>query len=82
MDISIDDETEQLILDLAHSYKEIRKIDNISSSPVGCQYIIVMTIYVDGNMSTFNSHNLADSLEKDITAIDKVYNTIIHVNPI
>lgn len=82
MDISIDSNTEKMILDLAHSYKEIKKLDDISSSPVGYQYIIVLTIYVDGNMSTFDSHNLADSLEKDITKLDKIYKTIIHVNPI
>lgn len=82
MDISVDSYTEKMILDLAHSYKEIKKLDDISSSPVGYQYIIVLTIYVDGNMSTFDSHKLADSLEKDITKLDKVYKTIIHVNPI
>ncbi len=82
MDVSIDADTEKLIFDLAHSYKDIKKIDPISSSPVGYQYIVVITIYVDGTMSTFDSHNLADSLEKDITKLDKVYRTIIHVNPI
>lgn len=82
MDISIDSNTEKTILDLARSYKEIKKLDDISSSPVGYQYIIVLTIYVDGNMSTFDSHSLADALEKDITKLDKVYKTIIHVNPI
>ena len=70
------------IIELAHSYKDIKKIDDISSTPVGYQYIVVLTIYVDGNMSTFNSHNLADSLEKDITKLEKVFKTIIHVNPI
>ena len=82
MDISIDSNTEKMILDLAHSYKDIKKLDDISSTPVGYKYIIVLTIYVDGNMSTFNSHNLADSLEQDITKLDKIYKTIIHVNPI
>lgn len=82
MDISIDSETEKTILDLAHSYKDIKNIDDISSTPVGYQYIIVLTIYVDGNMTTFDSHKLADSLEQDITKLDKVYKTIIHVNPI
>ncbi|MBO5479387.1 MAG: cation transporter [Clostridia bacterium] len=82
MDISIDADTEKMILDLSHSYKDIKKLDDISSTPVGYQYIIVLTIYVDGNMSTFDSHNLADSLEQDITKLDKVYKTIIHVNPI
>lgn len=82
MDISIDSETEKLILELAHSYKDIKKIDDVSSSPVGYQYIIVLTIYVDGNISTFESHNLADSLERDIANLEKVHSAIIHVNPI
>ena len=81
MDESIDEETKDLILNLVKNYKEIEKIDHFSSSPVGYQYVIVLTIYVDGNMSTFKSHELADNLEKDINSLDKVYNTIIHVNP-
>lgn len=82
MDISIDSNTEKMIWDLAHSYKDIKKIDDISSSPVGYQHIVVLTIYVEGTMSTYDSHKLADSLEQDITKLDKVYKTIIHVNPI
>lgn len=81
MDISIDADTEKMILDLAHSYKDIRNVDDISNTPVGYQYIVVLTIYVDGAMSTFDSHSLADSLEQDITKIDKIYKTIVHVHP-
>ena len=82
MDKSVDEETKDLILHYVHNYKEIEKVDNLYSSPAGYKYIIVLTIYVDGNMSTFKSHELADSLEKDINSLDKVYSTTIHVNPI
>ena len=81
MDESIDEDTKDLILRYVKNYEEIKKIDHFSSTPVGYQYVIVLTIYVDGNMTTFKSHELADSLEKDINSLDKVYNTIIHVNP-
>ena len=82
MDISIDDKTKDLILELAHSYKEIQNIDDLVSSPVGDRYLIFITICLDGNMSTFESHELADSLENNINALDKVYKTVVHVNPI
>ena len=82
MDKSVDDETLNTISNLAKNYPEIQQIDNVSSSPVGYKYIIVLTIFVDGNMSTFESHSLADKLEKDINSLDNVYRTIIHVNPI
>lgn len=82
MDESIDEETKDLILCYVKNYKEIQKIEHISSAPVGYQYIVVLTICLDGNMSTFESHKLADNLEKDINSLEKVYNTIVHVNPI
>jgi len=81
MDISIDEKTKDIILDLVHAYKEVQGINEISSAPVGYQYIIFLTIAVDGNMTTFDSHKLADDLEKNIVALDKVYKAIVHVEP-
>ena len=81
MDISIDEDTENLINNIAKKYPKILKMDKVSSTPVGYQYIIVLTIYVDGNMSTFESHKLADKLETEITNLEKIYKTIVHVEP-
>ena len=81
MDISVDEETKDVILDLVHSYKEVKSINEISSTAVGYQYIIFLTIAVDGEMTTFDSHKLADSLEKNISGLDKVYKAVVHVEP-
>ena len=82
MDISVDENTMDLILDIANSYSDIKKINDVRSTPVGYRYIIFITISVDGNMKTFDSHKLADSLELDINKLDKVYNTFVHVEPV
>ena len=81
MDISIDENTKDIILDLVHAYKEIKGVNGFSSTPVGYQYIVVLIITVDGNMTTFESHKLADNLEKNIVELDKVYKAIVHVEP-
>lgn len=81
MDISIDEKTKDIILDLVHAYKEIKGVNELSSAPVGYQYIIFLTIAVEGNMTTFDSHKLADDLEKTIIKLDKVYKAIVHVEP-
>lgn len=81
MDISIDEKTKDIILDLVHAYKEVKGINEISSAPVGYQYIVFLTISVDGNMTTCDSHKLADDLEKNIVGLDKVYKAIVHVEP-
>lgn len=81
MDISVDEETKDVILDLVHAYKEVKSINEISSTAVGYQYIIFLTIAVDGEMTTFDSHKLADSLERNISGLDKVYKAVVHVEP-
>lgn len=81
MDRSIDEKTKDTILNVLHTYKEIKAINDISSAPVGYQYVLFLTIAVDGNMTTFQSHKLADKLEKDMTKLDNVYKAIIHIEP-
>lgn len=82
MDSSMDDETKQKILDIVKNYTSIQKINHLTSKPVGYKYLISISIYVDGNMSTFDSHQIADKLEKELNSLAFVYLSIIHVNPI
>lgn len=44
--------------------------------------MISISIFVDGNMSTFASHEIANKLEKKITELNNIQLTIVHVNPI
>lgn len=82
MDKSISNETKSRVYEIINSHKEVKKIQHFVSTPVGYKYQISFTIFVDGNMSTFHSHEIADKLEKEINSkIDDVYLTVIHVNP-
>lgn len=81
MDASIDETTKDTILNVVRAYKEVKSIKNISSTPVGYQYLIVIIIEVDGEMTTYNSHKLADEVEESINKIDKVYKAVVHVEP-
>ena len=83
MDKSISIETRNEVYEIIDRHKEIKKVIHFNSTPVGYKYQISFTIYVDGNMSTFDSHDIANKLEKEIIKeIDEIYLVIIHVNPI
>ena len=82
MDSSMDEETKQKVIDIVAKYTDIQKFNHLTSKPVGYKYLISISIYVDGNMSTFASHEIADKLEKELNSLDSVYLSIIHVNPI
>ena len=83
MDKSISSKEKREVLNIIHNYEEIIKVNHFNSTPVGYLYQISFTIFVDGNMSTFQSHEIANRLEKEI--MDKVpfvFLVVIHVNPI
>ena len=83
MDKSMSEETKNKVLNIVKNYKEIKKINHFNSTPVGYKYQISLTIFVDGNMSTYESHEIANNLEKEIIKkIDEIYLAVIHVNPI
>ena len=82
MDKSLDDETKEKVYEIIKTHPEIKKVIHFNSTPVGYQYQISFTIYVDGNLTTFESHTIANTLEKEIDKkIPEIYLTVIHVNP-
>ncbi len=83
MDASMDEETKEKILAIIKNYPEIKKINHFNATPVGYKYQITLTIFVDGNLSTFESHKIADKLEDEIEEkVEEIYLSVIHVNPI
>ena len=81
MDISIDEISKEKIFEIAKIYKDIHSIEDFTSSPVGDKYYVSLTILVDGNMSTFESHKLADTLEKNLLRLYEISKVVVHVNP-
>ena len=83
MDKSMSEEEKNKVYKIIEKHDEIKKVIHFNSTPVGYKYQISLTIYVDGNLSTFESHKIANDLEKEIIKeIDEVYLAVIHVNPI
>ena len=83
MDKSLDDKTLKKVRNIIARHKEIKRVTHLNSTPVGYRYQISFTIYVNGNLTTFESHEIADNLEKEIDKeLPEIYLTVIHVNPI
>ena len=82
MDTAIDNEAKHRILGVINSYKDIKRIGEIYSIPVGYNYIVVLTIYVDGRMHTATSHELADEIEERIkNGNERIMDVFIHIEP-
>lgn len=83
MDKCMPEELKGEVLSIIDKYSEVHKINHFNSTPIGYKYQISFTIFVDGNLSTYESHEIANNLEKEITnTIENIHLTVIHVNPI
>lgn len=81
MDISLDEETKETIMNLVKEHEDIKNCYNLYSTPIGYKYFVIFTIAVDGDMSTYESHKLANHLEKDVEALEKIDKAVVHVHP-
>ncbi|MCI8394421.1 MAG: cation transporter [Bacilli bacterium] len=82
MDHALDEITANKMKEFINSYNGVLGITKFETAPAGYQYLLILSILVDGTISTFESHQIADNLEKDLL---KTYSEIlavtIHVNP-
>lgn len=81
MDVSLDEQTKETIMKLVKEHEDIKNCYNLYSTPIGYKYFVIFTIAVDGDMSTYESHKLANHLEKDVEALDKIDKAVVHVHP-
>jgi len=83
MDKSMDELTKDKVYKIINCHNEVLKVNHFNTTPVGYKYQISFTIFVDGNLTTFESHEIANHLEREIEEkIPEIYLSVIHVNPI
>ena len=82
MDLSIDPKTKSDIIALVNRHENVLKCTNFYAIPIGYNYVLIFTIEVDGEMTTYDSHKLAEHLEKEVQQMDKIEKVIIHVDPV
>lgn len=82
MDSSIDKESKKKILNIIKNNDNIKRIGHLYSIPIGYKYIVVITLFLDGKMSTVKSHKIVDKIEEKILEkLDNVEQVLIHVEP-
>lgn len=81
MDKSIDDCEMVKIVEIVKSFDEVDHIDKITSKTVGKQFLIIVKVSVDGEMTVKKSHMIAGKIKAKILEFDNIYDVIVHINP-
>ena len=82
LDSSMNQKDLEHLMDLVSQNEAVDHIDKITSKSVGNQYIVIVKISVDGNMTVNDSHKVAGKIKADLLQEKNVYDVIVHVNPV
>ena len=82
VDRSCDDSTEEAIRECALSQNGVIQVDFLQTRVFGNKIYVDIEIGADGNMSLYDSHNIAETVHDAIeTTFPKVKHIMVHVNP-
>jgi len=81
MDKSISQEEMEKIVEIVKTFEEVDHIDKITSKRVGKQFLIIVKVSVDGEMTVNKSHVIAGKIKAKILKIEDIYDVIVHINP-
>lgn len=82
MDVALPDTIKDDIVTLILKDENIINIDDIYSMAIGYKYILVLTICVDGILSTYESHKIANMIENKIKRkFPLIKEVFIHIHP-
>ena len=82
MDIALPSDIKDEIVELILKDKNILDVEDVYSVAIGYKYMVVLTIVIDGNLSTFKSHEVANRVENRIKKnFLNVKEVFIHIHP-
>ena len=56
-------------------------LDEVTASPVGTQFFVVIKISVPGDMTVQTSHDIGKQIQQKLMEDERVFDVIVHVNP-
>jgi cation diffusion facilitator family transporter len=56
-------------------------VDNINSKPIGLNFILIVKISVDANMTVYEGHSISAQIKKALMEFDHIEDVVVHVNP-
>ena len=82
MDTNMDCSLKEDITSAVELIEGIDHIDDITAKPVGVNYIIIVKISVDGNMTVNESHSIAARVRQKLRSLKNIKDAIVHINPV
>ncbi len=81
MDTNISNELMQEMSLMLDNIKGIDHIDAIISKPVGLNFLLIVKVSIDANLSIYEGHKISDDIKDTLLTLDHIEDVVVHLNP-
>ena len=81
IDKCIDSNISEEVKEQITQFEGVNHIDTIKSKPTGDKHMLIVKISVDPNMTVSESHKIAGKIREKLRQNEKIYDTVVHINP-
>ncbi|WZL80060.1 cation diffusion facilitator family transporter [Vallitaleaceae bacterium 9-2] len=80
MDTTIDQDIKDELFELIGNIDGVDHVDTITSKPIGLNFLLIVKISVDGNLSIIKGHQIGDQVKQKLLNYNYVDEVIVHLN--
>jgi cation diffusion facilitator family transporter len=80
MDTMIDQDIKDELFEIIGEIEGVDHVDTITSKPIGLNFLLIVKISVDGNLSIIKGHQIGDQVKKTLLNYNYVDEVIVHLN--
>lgn len=81
MDTNIDDSIKKDMENAIVAIKGIDHIDVITSQPVGLDFLLIVKVSIDANLTVYEGHQISDKIKAALMSFSNIDDVVVHVNP-
>ncbi len=81
MDTNIDSKVKSEMEKHIVTIEGVDHLDTITSKPIGLNFVLMVKVSVDANMTVYEGHAVSAKIKKALLTFDHIEDVIVHVNP-
>lgn len=81
MDTTVNAELTNKMKGILTAITGVDHIDAIISKPIGLNFVLIVEVSVDANLTVYEGHEISDEIRNELLKLDNIEDVIVHINP-
>ncbi|PKM52269.1 MAG: cation transporter [Firmicutes bacterium HGW-Firmicutes-7] len=81
MDTTVNPTLMSQMAEILNQIPGVDHIDAIISKPIGLNFLLIVKVSIDANLTVFEGHEISDKIKSELMKLNNIEDVVVHVNP-